>query len=267
MAALDRTLEQPGARLRFHDTGGTGVPVVLSHGAGMDHTSFLPQAEAIRNAGDRVILWDMRGHGESALAPGTRFSATDALDDLAALLDACGVDRAILIGHSLGGNLAQEFAKRHPDRVAGLVVIGSTWNAGPLSAMERFGLRLAAPTLAVIPASRLPRMMAQASAVHAEVVDGIERVFARMPKRMFIDVWRATVSFVDPDAGYRTPLPLGLIRGAADRTGNIATAMPRWAAHEGVQEHAIRGAGHVVMLDAPQSTSDALLAVLEGMRR
>lgn len=49
--------------------------------------------------------------------------------------------------------------------------------------------------------------------------------------------------------------------------GNIATAMPRWAAHEGVQEHAIREAGHVVMLDAPQSTSDALLAVLEGMRR
>lgn len=139
MAALDRTLEQPGARLRFHDPGGPGVPVVLTHGAGMDHTSFLPQAEAIRDAGDRVILWDMRGHGQSALAPGTRFSATDALDDLAALLDACA--------------------------------------------------------------------------------------------------------------------------------GNIATAMPRWAAHEGVQEHAIRGAGHVVMLDAPQSTSDALLGVLEGMRR
>ena len=57
-----------------------------------------------------------------------------------------------------------------------------------------------------------------------------------LPKRTFLDVWRATVSLVDPDPAYRTPVPLGLIRGADDRTGNIATAMPRWAAAEGVTE-------------------------------
>lgn len=265
MLTLDRTLERPGAQLRFHDDGRPGMPLLLTHGAGMDHTSFLPQAEALGDAGHRVILWDMRGHGASSLSSGARFTAVDALDDLNALLDAVDIERAVLVGHSMGGNLSQEFVRRHPERAAGLIVIGATWNAGPLTALERFGMRLAAPTLALIPGSRLPRMMAQASAVRPEVVDEIEKTFARMPKSVFRDVWASTVSFVDPDAGYRTPVPLGLVRGAEDSTGNIATAMPRWAEHEGVPERAIPGAGHVVMLDAPSATSEALHSVLERM--
>lgn len=87
-----------------------------------------------------------------------------------------------------------------------------------------------------------------------------------MPHRTFLDVWRATVSLVSPDPAYRTPVSLGLIRGALDRTGNIAEAMPRWARAEGVHEQVIPQAGHVVTLDAPDATSRALLRVL-GQRR
>ncbi len=239
--------------------------MVFTHGAGMDHTMFAAQAEAVREAGYRSVLWDLRGHGESAIDPGCRFTATAALEDLGALIDDRGLSRPILVGHSLGGNLSQAFVQEHPQRAAGLIVVGSTWNTGPLSRLERLGLRLAAPMLGMIPAARLPRLMAAASAVSPGAIAETERVFARMPKALFLDVWRATVSFVKPDPAYRTPVPIGLLRGAEDRTGNISSAMPRWAQAEGVRERVIAGAGHIVTLDAPDASSAALLSILEEL--
>jgi pimeloyl-ACP methyl ester carboxylesterase len=265
---LDRRLVRPGAELAFADSGpGTGLSahaVVLTHGAGLDHSVFESQAVALAEAGYRVIVWDLRGHGDSVLDAETRFAASDALDDLEALLQECALERPVLVGHSLGGNLVQEFVRRHPARSSGLIAVDSTWNAGPLSGLERFALRLAAPALAVVPARSLPGIMAGASAVTPSAIARTEAAFARMPKPVFLDVWRATVSFVHPAAGYRSPVPLGLVRGADDRTGNIASAMARWAAAEGVDEHVIPNAGHVVTWDDPPAASRALLGILAG---
>lgn len=264
MVNLDRVFDRGGGELRYGELAGERRPVVVTHGAGMDHRMFDAQVYALHEAGHRVVAWDQRGHGESSLAPDTRFTAATALDDLIALLDHLGLDHPILIGHSLGGNLSQALVRRLPERAHALIVVDSTWNTGPLTAVERFLLRLAAPSLALIPAGRLPGLMARASAVTPEAIAASEATFARMPKRVFLDVWRATVSLVDPDPGYRTPVPLGPIRGDRDRTGNIATAMPRWARAEGVTEHVIAGAGHVVTLDAPDATTQAIRAIIDG---
>lgn len=228
----------------------------------MDHGMFRVQADAVQAAGYRAVLWDLRGHGRSELSAGIRFTAGAALADLGALLDALELDRPVLVGHSLGGNLAQAFVHEHPERTGGLIVVDSTWNAGPLTWLERFALRVSAPVLAMIPASRLPGLMARESAVDPGAIDEIEKVFARMPKKVFLDVWRATASLVEPDPDRRTPVPLGLIRGAEDGTGNIATSMPAWAEAEDVAEHVIPSAGHVVTLDAPEASTRAILEVL-----
>ncbi|BDB41756.1 alpha/beta hydrolase [Mycobacterium kiyosense] len=259
---MARRLVRPGADIAFANTGSGARAVLLTHGAGLDHTMFDAQAAALTQHGYRTIVWDMRGHGQSTLAPGTRFTASDALDDLAALMDECQVDGPVLVGHSLGGNLTQAFVRAHADRVSGHIVVDSTWNAGSLTGRERLALRLAAPALALIPARVLPSQMARASAVTPHAIARAAAVFARMPKRTFLDVWRATVSFVAPEPGYHPTVPLGLVRGAQDRTGNIATAMPRWARAEGITEHVIRDAGHIVTWDAPDATSHALLQIL-----
>lgn len=264
MMKIGGRIDLSSAVIAYGDSGADGVPVVLTHGAGLDHSMFDAQASSLVDDGFRVIVWDMRGHGESTLADGTRFAARDALDDLDALLVKCRVKQAILVGHSLGGNLVQAFAREHPDRVRGIIIIDSTWNAGPLSRVERFALRLAAPALALVPARRLPSLMARASAVTPEAVARTEALFARIPKSRFLDVWKATVSFVDPDPQNRADVPLALIRGAEDRTGNIATAMPRWAAFESIAEHIIPGAGHIVTWDAPAQTTHALREILEN---
>lgn len=260
MLQLDRRLRRPGAEIAFADLG-SGRPLVLTHGAGMDHRMYEHQVRALVDAGNRVVVWDLRGHGASTLH-GRRFTASDALDDLAALLVTTGTEQPVLVGHSLGGNLSQAFVRSHPDVIAGLIVIDATWNTGPLSVAGRAALRLAAPSLSLIPARALPGILARASAVTPDAVARAADVFAAMPKPLFLDVWRATASLVDPDPSYRTPVPLGLIRGARDATGNIAAAMPRWAAAEGITEQVIPDAGHLVTEDAPQSTTEAIRRIL-----
>jgi pimeloyl-ACP methyl ester carboxylesterase len=253
------TLDRPGATLGYLDIPGTKRPLVIVHGAGVDRSMYAPQLDALGTEGHRVVAVDLRGHGDSTLDPGIRVTAPDMLADLVALLEHLALQNPVLVGHSLGGNLTQALVRRHPHLVGGLVAIDCTWNTGPLSALERFALRLAAPGLALIPAGRLPRLMASASAVTPDAVAALEMTFARMPKARFLDVWRATTSLVEPDPDYRTPVPLTLIRGQRDRTGNIATAMPAWAAVEGVTEHVVPAAGHVPTLDAPEAVSALLL--------
>lgn len=262
---IDGVLERPGARVSHSSSAEGERPIVFIHGAGVDRAMFAAQADAVTEAGFRAVLWDLRGHGQSQMSPGARFTASDALEDLAALIRALRLDRPILVGHSLGGNLAQAFVRRSPGAASGIVVLDATWNTGPLSRAERAGLRIAAPLLSMVPARTLPRMMARASAERPEAVQGIEQVFRGMPKPTFLDVWRATVSLVNPDPSYRTPVPLALVRGEKDRTGNIATAMPRWAQAEGIRERVIPGAGHVVTLDAPAESTAALLEALQEM--
>jgi pimeloyl-ACP methyl ester carboxylesterase len=260
---MDRRLCRPSAGIAFADTQGDGVPVVLTHGAGLDSRMFDEQVEALASSGYRVVAWDLRGHGESSLEAGVRFTAADALDDLATLLDDLRIERAVFVGHSLGGNLTQAYVRQYPERSIGMIVMDSTWNEGPLTAGERFALGLAAPALNLVPTQSLARLMARASAVSPDAVARAKATFERIPKRVFLDVWRATVSLVRPDPSYRSRVPLALMRGAEDRTGNIAVAMRRWAQAEGVGEYIFANAGHILTWDAPESTSTTLLRVLE----
>ncbi|MFC4899760.1 alpha/beta fold hydrolase [Streptosporangium amethystogenes subsp. fukuiense] len=257
MVNMSSTLSLQGCALHYADSGGDGVPLLFSHGAGADHVMFDAQSERLRARGYRVVTWDMRGHGRSRPA-GVPFTAERAIADLCALVEHLALDRPVLVGQSLGGNLGQAVVRRHPDLARALVVIGSAWNTGPLSWTERLLLRTAAPGLSMIPAGRLPGVMAGASAVTEGARADARRAFSLLSKREFLQVWRATVELLDPDPGYRTPVPLCLIRGERDRTGNIASAMRGWAAAEGVQEVVIPGAGHIANQDDPHAVNAAI---------
>ncbi|WP_327085443.1 alpha/beta hydrolase [Nonomuraea sp. NBC_01738] len=262
MVNIDEVLTVDGCGLHYADSGGDGVPVVFTHGAGADHVLFEPQRRHLAALGYRVITWDLRGHGRSRPA-GAPFTAERAVADLCALIGHLELDRPVLIGQSLGGNLGQAVVKRRPELARALVVVDSAWNAGPLSRWERALLGISAPLLAMVPVP----MMADASAVTPAARADARRAFAQVPKREFVQVWRATVELLEPDPGYRTPVPLCLIRGERDRTGNIAAAMPRWAAAEGIEEIVIPGAGHISTQDAPDAVNAAIAAFLGGSLR
>lgn len=95
--------------------------ILLIHGHPFDHTLWDPQAEALRAAGHRVIVPDLRGYG-SGPAAGDVTTLGDFASDLAARLDAEGIGQAVVGGVSMGGQIAMEFHRRFPDRVAGLIL-------------------------------------------------------------------------------------------------------------------------------------------------
>jgi pimeloyl-ACP methyl ester carboxylesterase len=101
----------------------SGVPVVLLHAWGESLGSFdrlLPLLPATIHA----VAMDQRGHG-AADKPADGYTLVDLADDVVAFLDAVGLPSAVLLGSSSGGYLAQQVAVRAPDRVTGLVLVGS----------------------------------------------------------------------------------------------------------------------------------------------
>jgi pimeloyl-ACP methyl ester carboxylesterase len=100
-------------------------PVVFIHGLGMDNMSsyYYTLANPVAQAGAEVILYDLRGHGLSE-RPGAGYRVTDSVADLAALLDALGINGPIhLVGNSYGATVALSIAVTHPHRVASMVLI------------------------------------------------------------------------------------------------------------------------------------------------
>jgi 3-oxoadipate enol-lactonase len=112
-----------GQRIYFQDTGGDGVPLVLAHGFLMDRTMFDPQIEEFAGA-FRVITWDQRGFGQTEF-DSQPFTYWDSADDCLALLDHLDIDRAVLGGMSQGGFIVLRAALKAPERVTGLILLGS----------------------------------------------------------------------------------------------------------------------------------------------
>ncbi|MFD8751291.1 alpha/beta fold hydrolase [Kitasatospora sp. NPDC059577] len=107
-----------GRRLSYLDFGGTGRPLVALHGH-LSEGAVWGRLAAELGGGWRVIAPDQRGQGESERAGD--YSREGYLADLEALLDHLGLERVVLVGHSLGGINAYQFAARHPGRVEALV--------------------------------------------------------------------------------------------------------------------------------------------------
>ncbi|WP_405792156.1 alpha/beta fold hydrolase [Streptomyces sp. NBC_01506] len=103
------------------DDGDGGEVLVLVHGHPFDRSMWRPQIETFAGPGRRVIAPDLRGYGEATVLPGKTTLTTFAWD-IAALLDRLGVDRVVLGGLSMGGQIVLEFYRLFPERVRALVL-------------------------------------------------------------------------------------------------------------------------------------------------
>lgn len=95
--------------------------MVLVHGHPFDRSMWAPQVADLAASGRRVIAADLRGYGHSTVIPGITEFATFA-DDFAALLDHLDLDRVVLGGLSMGGQIVLECYRRHPGRVRALLL-------------------------------------------------------------------------------------------------------------------------------------------------
>lgn len=111
---------------------GEGLPVVFLHAGVCDKRMWESQMEAVAEEGWQAIAYDRRGYGETVSAD----EAFSHVDDLEALLKALDIHAAVFVGCSMGGGLALDFALRHPGRVIGLVLIGTSVSGAPWSATD-----------------------------------------------------------------------------------------------------------------------------------
>jgi len=131
-----------GLKMAVYEQGPkNGVPVVMCHGFPEIAYSWRHQIPAIAKAGFRAIAPDQRGYGNTGGPKGKEsiplYDITHLTDDLAGMLDALELDKAVFAGHDWGGIVVWQMALRHPDRVAGVIGVNTPFMPrGPIDPVE-----------------------------------------------------------------------------------------------------------------------------------
>jgi pimeloyl-ACP methyl ester carboxylesterase len=116
-------IKKAGVALAYEGINPSSSPILFVHGWGCDHSVFAPQVEFFRRR-HHVVSVDLRGHGKSD-APEQDYTMAGFADDLAWLCTELGLTKPLVIGHSMGGNVALKFAARYPGIPRSIVLIDS----------------------------------------------------------------------------------------------------------------------------------------------
>jgi pimeloyl-ACP methyl ester carboxylesterase len=240
------------------DQVGTGKPIVLLHGVGLDHTIWLKMAQLYQDQA-RFILLDLRGQGQTETGNADQ-TLEQMAEDVWGVLDQLGLEQVLLGGHSLGGYVALAFAEKYPERLAGLAMIAS--NAGSdtdekkaqryadADAILKQGSQVLASSLspklsADLEIQKLTRQMI--AATDPQGLANTQIAIAKRPERLNVL------------ANLTCPILVGA--GKDDQINPPAAAQAMAKANSGTHLVFIPGAGHMPMLEAPR-TLGALLVSL-----
>jgi len=254
------TLERGGAGIHYEVHGqaqGDAPVILLTHGYTATSRMWEPQIEALSQQ-HRLIVWDLRGHGESDSPDDPQaYTAAETLDDMGALLDAAGAERAVIGGHSLGGYLSLAFRVEHPERVRALMLFNTgpgfkqdapreSWNAMSRKRADQLEARgleaLGSGTSVLGNNHRSARGLANAGRVM--LVQRDARVIDSLPD---IDV------------------PTLVLVGEHDRMF-LAASDYMAAKIAGAKKVVVAGAGHAANVQKPDDFNRAALEFLEALR-
>ncbi|MFC6331008.1 alpha/beta fold hydrolase [Paenibacillus septentrionalis] len=248
----ERTFRTDGCELRYWVRPADSRKwIIFLHGAGCDHLMFERQFPAMPEDYN-IVAWDARGHGQSRLDPGKRFNYQDMLKDFQRLTEHYNMEDIVLIGQSMGGNLSQDLLAQYPERIRKVVLIGCTDNAQSLSFSERVQLSLAIPTLRLIPWTSLAKLSGDASGETEYAKAYTRKAIMSLGKQRFVDVMKTLRIALRHDPQYTFPIPVLLILGEKDKTGNIVKAMSGWPRKDrNAVLKLIPNAGHNANMDNP----------------
>lgn len=252
-----------GRRLRHLLARGTGDAVVLVHGFGGALENWRENHPALASTGRTVAALDLPGHGESSIDVGS-----GSLEELATAvleyLDATGLDRAHLVGHSMGAAICLVLADRVPQRVRSLTLIGPAGIGQKINAEFIRGYIGACSRVEIEPLMRLlysdpvrvtGQLLQQALEYKRRegVVDALSRI--------------ASSRYTGTPAGRQLrdvagSVPTLVVWGADDAV--IPPPAPGVLAHEGVEFHVLQGRGHMVQVEAADEVNRLIEALLRA---
>jgi pimeloyl-ACP methyl ester carboxylesterase len=266
--AIDRTVTiAGGTRLQVTEVG-QGDPLVLVCGTTQSHRLWAPLLPAL-TAGYRVISYDHRGIGDSERGEGP-ISMAALADDLAALLGELGIDRAHVLGWSLGSTVAQELALHHPERVATLV-LASTWGRTDafqaavftgLSHPWRTGDRDAG--LAALGIAYSPELLN--SPDFMPLMQQLEPLFPSTPEQMatVVEQWDADLAHDAHDRLEQITAPTLVIAGEQDLLTPAGQGRAVADRIPGARFELLTGPGssHAALMERPQEFTDLVVDFL-----
>ena len=241
------------AGIAFEDhrpSGATGPPLLLVHGSGGTGLHWPEQVR--RLAGRRVLALDLPGHGRSPGPPERTVAAAAAR--VTALLDALAIPSAVVAGHSMGGAIALTLALETPERVAGLVLVGT----GARLRVHPATLALTADPAQLAAAARQMAAFSFGPGAGASLLEPfVEGLLAGAPGLLHQDLAACDVFDVMARLGEVTA-PALVISGDEDRLTPPKYSEHLQAAIRGARRVRVPGAGHMVMLEAPERVAEAI---------
>lgn len=245
--------------------GDGATAVVLLHGIGGAKEAWPAQLEALAGAGYLAVAWDMPGYGATpAIVP---YDMAGLAAALGRLLDTLGGRRVVLLGHSMGGMVAQEAYAAHPERIAGLVLSGASAAFGPPDgAWQQAFLR---QRLAPLEAGRT---MAEIAPTLVAGMVGVEpdpqgarhavELMSGVPAETYRAALRALLGFDRRAALPAIRVPTLLVAG--ERDPNAPPQVMRRMAERiaGAEYVELAGCGHLACLERPAQFNAAVLGFL-----
>jgi 3-oxoadipate enol-lactonase len=246
-------------------TLGGGPTVLMLHGIGGGHLSFAPQVETLAMAGYRAVAWDMPGYGHSP--PIEPYTFKGLAQSCIALIESLKCSDVTLVGHSMGGMVAQEVVARRPDLVNKLVLCGTSASFGKPDGdwqrdfiAERTAPLDAGKSMAELAEILVPQMVGPAS-----LPEGLRLATHSMglvPAATYRRALECIVTFDRREALDRIRVPTLLLAGEQDRNAPPAVMkkMAARIAHSTYLE--MKGVGHLQNLEAPDDFDGLLLNFL-----
>ncbi len=242
----------------FVSEDGEGTPLILTHGLGDDHRFWDPCVELL-TAHHRVIRWDVRGFGQTS-KPAGPYHLDQFAADLLCVLDALEIDRAHLVGLSMGGVIAQRFLLGHPDRLYGatLVSTSSEISERATANWRKLADRVESKGFGRIDATR--SFAPGFAASHPDVVEAAGIQTASNDPAAYAAAARAVsdYAFTEPLAGVR--IPILIIQGLDDQhtPPGGSVKMSRAIPHSRLL--LLPDAGHSLPVEQPLLFASTLLA-------
>lgn len=249
------------------DVAGDGPAVLLVHGFPLDRSMWRRVASGL--TGWRRIAPDLRGFGISE-APASGYSMTEYADDLAALLDAVHAESVVLCGFSMGGYVAFELLRRHPDRVRALVLANTRATPDDLAGREKRDAmiaRIRRDGPGFLADDMLPRLLAPTSLT--TMPDVVREVRGMMGVHTAAGLVGALEAMRDrPSAVALLPsiaVPTLVLHGSDDQLIPLAEARAMAAAIPGAQLAVIPGAGHLAPVEQPVNSGRVIREFLDAL--
>lgn len=236
-----------------------GPPLVLVHGLGLSGALFDTMAAQLP-ASLRILTWDLRGHGRSDVPPAP-YAMGQLIRDAERLMDHFGLKDAVVLGHSLGGLIAQGLATKRLDLVRGLILSNT---AARIGTEARWQDRIAAVRqegLAAQGAATMERWFGRTWRTAPGMEQAAARFAATSPEG-----WCGAAAAISGTDFYTTTaalrLPALAIAGANDGATPPDLVRETAGLIPGAEFHLIRGAGHLAFLEKPQDYARAVTAFL-----